>query len=59
MLLFVCVLSQVELRLQERRLEHNRTQEMNLRRQLDAERTRREHEIARRVQEARDRETRY
>ena len=44
--------------MQERRLEHNRTQEMNLRRQLEAERSRRETEMARRMQEVRDREAR-
>ncbi len=38
-------------------MEH-RHQEMNLRRQLEAERSRREHDMARRLQEEREREHR-
>lgn len=40
-------------------MEHTRNQEINIRRQMEAERSRREHEMARRLQEIRERETRY
>ena len=49
---------QTELRLQERRLAHERQQEMMIRRQLEMEHSRREQELARRMQEATTRENR-
>lgn len=47
------------MRLQERRLVHDRQQEIMIRRQLEAEHSRREQEMMRRMQEARDREARW
>ncbi len=49
---------QVEMRLEERRIAHDRHQEMLLRRQLEAEHNRREQEVMRRIQEEREREAR-
>lgn len=49
---------QVELRLEERRLVHDRHQEMLIRRQLQVEHTRREQDMLRRMQESREREAR-
>lgn len=47
------------MRLQERRMEHTRNQEINMRRQIEAERSRREEDLARRMQqEIRERESR-